>query len=241
MTFSVKKTLIPVFLALVLSLWGCILDTKYTAEPFDGKVLPRITGYQTGVTQDWLYFNLRTGEVLNLKAPNQDLREGDQLNRLDWDLAFCGYHMRTNGGTSGTGKGAAADLGRVRYAEIKTLADLPSDLVWREDDATSVSIGYAQREWYAMLAKKGMSEDDYPWFDPNSGIRTTLSSANPVLDKCIILSGPPITYTPSFHTYVVRSADGQHFYKLQIVNWYDSSSPIGDTGGRISYYLDPLS
>lgn len=68
-----------------------------------GKILPRVTGYSTGVTNDWLYFNLRTGEMFNATAPNQQIKEGEQLTSTDWDFAVCGYHFRTNGGTSGPG------------------------------------------------------------------------------------------------------------------------------------------
>jgi hypothetical protein len=34
-------------------------------QPFTGKTLPRKSGYSTGVTNDWIYFNLRTGESFN--------------------------------------------------------------------------------------------------------------------------------------------------------------------------------
>lgn len=56
-----------VFKALCLS-FCCIIITscvKYDAEPFTGKTLPRTCGYSTGVTNDWIYFNLRTGERFN--------------------------------------------------------------------------------------------------------------------------------------------------------------------------------
>ena len=237
-----KRTIVlPLLLSLgLLFLPGCLLDTKYLAEPFDGKVLPRVTGYQSGVTHDWLYFNLATGETFNEAGPNQELREGEQLTRLDWDIAFCGYHIRTNGGTSGPGKGAAADLGERGYDRWQSVSDLPADLKWVEDDDQTVKIGYSQRDWFGVVLGQGLNAEDYPWFDPNSGIRTTLTSANALLDKNITLSGPPIMYTPSYHTYVIRSADGERYYKLQVVNWYDASSPIGDEGGRLSYYLDPL-
>lgn len=42
------------------------------------------------------------------------------------------------------------------------------------------------------------------------------------------------------HTYVIRSWDGERYYKLQIISWYDANVQIGDEGGRISYYLDEL-
>ena len=73
-------------------------------QPFTGKTLPRKSGYSTGVTNDWIYFNLRTGESFNTYTVNKDIKEGEQINRTDWDLAFCGYTMRTNSGTSGIGQ-----------------------------------------------------------------------------------------------------------------------------------------
>lgn len=76
--------------ASAILLGSCV---HYDADEFEGKVMPRATGAYTGVTDDWLYFNLRTGKAFNLSAPNQDITEGDQLKRLDWDIAFCGAHI----------------------------------------------------------------------------------------------------------------------------------------------------
>ena len=49
-----------------------------------------------------------------------------------------------------------------------------------------------------------------------------------------------MTYTPSYHVYAVRTADGRHFFKLQIVSWYNQYTEIDDTGGQVSYYCDEL-
>ena len=35
-----------------------------------------------------------TGEMFNAMAPNQQIKEGEQLTRTDWDFAVCGYHFR---------------------------------------------------------------------------------------------------------------------------------------------------
>jgi hypothetical protein len=71
---------------------GCLLLSACVdysdIQPFDGKTLPRKSGYTTGVTNDWIYFNLRTGEVFNVLGVNRDIKEGGQMNRTDWDLAF---------------------------------------------------------------------------------------------------------------------------------------------------------
>jgi len=224
-------------LVLVFLIISCV---KYDADPFDGRILPRATGYNTGVTNDWLYFNLTTGEVFNRKAPNQEIKEGEQFNRLDWDIAFCGYHMRTNSGTSGSGKGGAIDLGYGNYENWVSISQLPADAKWIIDSDSDVYITYSQADWYHYLIENNMSLEDNPWFDPNSGPQRTLTSANKKLEEAMSLSGPPMVYTPSYHTYVVRTADGQKYFKLQIVSWYNTYTEIDDTGGELSYYCDEL-
>ena len=220
----------------VASLAGCV---AYEAEPFTGKTLPRVTGYTTGVTNDWLYFNLRTGKAFNLSAPNQDIREGEQTARTDWDIAFCGYRLRTNSGTSGIGKGGAADLGYGDYDRWTSVSQLPASLEWAVDDSTVV-ITMSRKDWNQYLIAHHLDFDQNPWFDPNRGPATTNTSANPTLARAMTFSGPPPVHTPSFHTYVVRSADGKHYYKLQIISWYKGDVEIGDVGGQMSYYIEEL-
>lgn len=221
---------------------SCLLKTEYDAFPFKGKVLSRITGYN-GVSQDtndWMYFNLRTGEVFNLNYSGENIKEGEQKERQDWDFAFCGYHMRTNSGTSGNGQGGAADLGFGNYDKWISSSQIPADIEWVTDTDSNVYVTYSQKDWYNYLNKNGLDEDKYPWFDPNSGPQRTLTTANPLLDKAMSISGPPMTYTPSYHTYLIRSADGKRYFKLQIVSWYNENTEIDDTGGQLSYYIDEL-
>lgn len=234
---TIRLTALTMFSLLFSS---CILNTDYDADEFDGKILPRITGYTTGVTNDWMYFNMTTGEIYNESAPNQEIREGEQLSRTDWDFAFCGRHIRTNSGTSGCGKGGAIDMGYGKYKNITLVSQLPSDVEWITDNDSTVYTTVSQNEWYSYLSKNGLDSDENPWFDPNSGPQQTHTSANPLLDDAIAVAGPPITYTPSYHTYVIRSADGNNYYKLLIVSWYNTYTEIDDTGGQMSYYLDKL-
>lgn len=227
---------------LLAVLWAAAMLTScvsYDAEPFTGKVLPRTTGYTTGVTNDWLYINLRTGQVFNQYQVGADIKEGEQKGRLDWDLAFCGYRMRTNSGTSGDGRGGAADLGYGRYDEWQTVSQLPADLTWAVDDH-SVSITMSRNDWNKYLIANKLDFNQNPWFDPNRGPATTKTDANPVLAQAMTFTGPPPVYSPSFHTYVVRTADGKRYFKLQIISWYKADVEIGDTGGQMSYYCDEL-
>jgi hypothetical protein len=240
MNYELKtgRNMLPaVFLLAALLTEGCV---KYDAEPFTGKIMPRVTGYSTGVTDDWLYFNLRTGEVFNRQAPGQDIKEGEQYDRLDWDLAFCGYHIRTNSGTSGCGQGGAIDLGYGRYDHWTSAAQLPPTAAWVTDTDGEIYITYSQADWYHYLVENRLDFDDNPWFDPNSGPARKRTSANRLLDGVMTLSGPPMVYTPSYHTYVIRSADGRRYFKLQIVSWYNIHTEIDDTGGELSYYCDGM-
>lgn len=225
------------FFYCMLIMSACV---EYEAEEFTGKVLPRVSGYSTGVTNDWIYFNLRTGEIFNKTSPNSDISEGEQYNRLDWDLAFCGYRLRTNSGTSGQGQGGAIDLGYGGYDSWTNLSQLFDDTQWIADTDSDVYVTMSQNDWNKYLIANNLDFNDNPWFDPNSGPQKVLTSANKILAASMEFSGPPPVYTPSFHIYIVRTADGQRYFKIQIVSWYNTNTEIGDTGGESSYYCDEL-
>jgi hypothetical protein len=224
----------------LFALLAAVSCVEYDAEPFTGKIMPRVTGYGSGVTDDWMYFNLRTGEIFNKEAPNREIREGEQFNRTDWDLAFCGSHIRTNSGTSGCGQGGAIDLGYGGYNRWKNVSQLPAGAEWITDTDTDVYITYSLSDWYRYLAANGMDFDSNPWFDPNSGPARKLTSANRKLEESMSFAAPPVSFTPSYHTYAVRAADGKRYFKLQVVNWYNVNSEIDATGGELSYYCDEL-
>lgn len=227
-----KRILYNILIALLST--GCV---KYEAAPFTGKVLPRRSGYVNNITNDWIYYNLRTGELFNAYQVNADIIEGGQKHRLDWDLAFCGNKLRTNSGSSGNGRGGAADMGFQGYDRWRSVSQLPHNLQWVVD-TDNVSITMSQREWISYTVTHNIT--GIPWFDPNKGPQQTTTNANALLSKALVFSGPPPSYTPSFHTYIIRTADGARYFKLQIVSWYDESIEIGDTGGRISFYCDEL-
>ena len=168
---------------------------------------------------------------------NADIIEGGQKNRLNWDLAFCGNKLRTNSGTSGNGHGGVADMGFQGYDRWQSSSQIPHNVQWVVD-TNNVSITMSRREWVSYTVANNIT--GIPWFDPNRGPQQTTTTANPLLSKALVFSGPPPSYEPSFHTYIVRTADGLHYFKFQIVSWYDESIQIGDTGGRISFYCDEL-
>lgn len=237
-SFRIKNSFaIVVFTIFITTICVSCMDIKYDALPFDGKVLPRRSGYVNRVTNDWIYFNLRTGDIFNADRVESDIKEGEQLSRYDWDLAFCGYTLRTNSGTSGPGLGGVIDLGYGGYDELKFVSQLPSSPKWILD-TDDIFITMAERDWVHYCIVNNLK--NIPWFDPNKGPKRTKTTANRLLEDALRFVGPPHSYIPSFHTYVVRTSDGMHYFKLQIISWFDTSVDIGDTGGRISYYCDEL-
>ncbi len=229
-----KKSLITISLLLLMTLTSCV---RYKAEPFDGMVLPRRSGYVNGITNDWIYYNLRTGKVFNAETADAEIKEGEQKERLDWDIAFCGFALRTNGGTSGIGQCAVADLGYGQYDKWQSVQQLPKDLTWVVD-SEDVDVTMSNEDWNRKWLSEGKIPP--PWFDPNNGPPRIKTSANTLLAKAIRFSGPPPSYIPSFHTYAIRSADGKSVFKFQAVSWFDSKVEIGETGGRVSFYCDKL-
>lgn len=234
-----KEKILYIALVLLPVFTSCV---DYDAEPFTGKTLPRPTGYNTGVTNDWIYFNLEDGIRYNVLAPNRDIKEGQQKDsagvNMKWDIAFCGYRVRTNSGTSGPGKGGAVDLGYGEYDKWTSKSQV-ENLDFTPDDST-VYVTMSKNDWNHYCVVNHLDPAQNPWFDPNNGPQKALTNANPVLADAMSFAGPPPVYTPSFHTYAIRSADGLHYYKLQIISWYNADVAIGDEGGRMSYYLDEL-
>ena len=70
----------------------------------------------------------------------------------EWDLAFDGYQLRTNSGTSGIGKGGAADLGYGEYDKWTSKAQVDAylaehNMTFAVDDSASVYVTMSQNDW----------------------------------------------------------------------------------------------
>ena len=59
-------------------------------------------------TGDWKYFSLKNGEV----TPNNPAED------LSWDIAFKGYYVKLNGGTSGKGKAEVVKVEATDFAKV---------------------------------------------------------------------------------------------------------------------------
>lgn len=110
--------------AFVVVLTGCPNDPTQTDDlswmtddPARGDA--RLAVIDVEGTDEWQYFSFENGHV----SP------ADPADSLEWDIAFQRYNVKTNGGTSGKGQGAASDLGDLSM-ETTTDATVKS---WKED------------------------------------------------------------------------------------------------------------
>ena len=129
----------------------------------------------------------------------QDINEDNRGQNLKWDIAFNRYNVRTNSGESGQGKGGALDTKSTDFAAV-----------------TSVPAGDFTVDVMGSITENLNS------FPPPS----INSPLNMLLGDAIEFAGPPPTYTPNNHIYIVRTADGK-YAKIQIESFYDDEGNSG--------------
>ncbi len=143
------------------------------------------------------------------KCAELDIDEESHYDDLTWDLAFNRYNVRTNSGASGAGQGGALD---TEYTDLSAVTTVPSGefAVDVEGEITESFTG--------------------------SGVTYTSSTLSDVLASAIAFAGPPPTYTPNYHVFIIRTADGK-YAKLQVEGFYDDEGNSGYM--TFSYFYQP--
>ena len=158
-----KKALLYI-IGMAAAMTSCV---SYEAEDFTGHTLPRKTGYSTGVTNDWLYFDLKTGHRYNVLNPNQSViayidgkpvkeyfhykgtaklvkywSEGVQKN------IFEDAERDENGDTIFTKNSAT---GKLTYKTVKRQANSILVMENKEDDPNTMVILPLSGTWLSMV------------------------------------------------------------------------------------------
>lgn len=152
---------------------------------------------------DWVYFSFKTGDTVSIATPGTS---------TDWDLAFLRNHLKTNSGTSGSGKAGALDAGKITFADYKEAPESGYSV----DDTIKIS-------------------------DPNDPTRQTMidSPGNKILDGwgAFDYSGHPPLLTPSDHVYAVKTADGK-YAKVWLKSYYNNEAKSGHVTMEYVYQSD---
>ncbi len=97
-------------------------DDNEKKVPLDAKNVKELASKEFDI---WRYYSFEKGFETPVGTGNADPAVGDDAKwakRTDWDIAFCRYQIRTNGGASGSGKGAVAIT--KENASINDFSDL---------------------------------------------------------------------------------------------------------------------
>ena len=127
------------------------------------------------------------------------INESNRAENLTWDIAFYRYNVRTNGGKSGKGQGGAFDTQKTKMTAVP---EAPTS-------------GY-------NLDIMGEVTANVSSFPPPT-IKTPL---NAELGCALEFQGPPPTYTPNNHVYVVKTADGK-YAKIKIEGFHNDEGESG--------------
>ncbi len=158
----------------------------------------------------WVYISFTKGKVVSVSAPETD---------LSWDLGLHRYDFKTNGGTSGKGKGAAA---RTTQKDLKADIPAPKDSEWTLD-----------REGM-LLMKFGANKDGKHDIEYKKQSANFLLTSEPkgdgkpgYLNKGIIsMAGMPPTVTIDPSVFLVRSAAGQ-IVRIRVLDYQSATKKTG--------------
>ena len=187
-----KKTIL-LSLAALMTLLLCASCDKDNNEPkpnpSQGEWVNKKIVVDASDYTKWVYINFAKGEVVTVSAPETD---------LSWDLGLHRYDFKTNGGTSGKGKGAAT---RTTQKDLKADIATPKDSEWTLD-----------REGM-LLMKFDMSKHEVKYEKQSANFLLTSEpkgDGKGYLNKGIISSeGMPPKDTVDPSVFLVRSAAGQ--------------------------------
>jgi hypothetical protein len=149
---------------------------------------------------EWVYISLSSNQIVQVSDPKTD---------LTWDLAFHRWDVRTNGGLSGNGQGAALQLNETELSQVTVAPE--------SGYVTDIMI---------QINMTGMPPvmEDHP--------------ANPELAKWMHLdmSEMPPLYNMNDKVFVVRTADGNHA-KLKFTDYMNDTGVRGHI--TFEYVLQP--
>lgn len=145
--------LVAVFTAMSFSITSCSDDDdnnpKVNTEAKEVK-------FEAQSFTEWTYFSFEKGAIVTVS---------DASNDTDWDMGFLRFNIRTNGGTSGKGKGAAIETTAKDFDKLTTIPS--SGFV--NDSEIKVMVSGAMPSQYTTTAGSTVfkvgDNQGWAWFD----------------------------------------------------------------------------
>lgn len=158
----------------------------------------------------WVYISFTKGKVVSVSAPETD---------LSWDLGLHRYDFKTNGGTSGKGKGAAA---RTTQKDLKADIPAPKDSEWTLDREGMLLMKFgANKEGKHDMKYEKQSANFLLTSEPKGDGKPGY------LNKGIIsMAGMPPTVTIDPSVFLLRSAAGQ-IVRIRVLDYQSATKKTG--------------
>lgn len=149
---------------------------------------------------EWMYYKIMDDSLIHIS-----FSLGEWNTNLSWDIAFQRYHIRTNSGTSGIGSGGAyVDSVETWNGSIfNNLTELNSEFTYSADTLINTFYNITDHTF-------------------------TEGSSNPALETWAQIDTTN-NYSMRFtnNKLIIRTSDGQAFYKFWPFDYYDDSSTSG--------------
>ena len=137
-------------------------------------------------------------------SPSNEWNAADNASwaaRTDWDLAVCRYNVRTNSGTS-TSAGAKGGI-YTSGLSFEAMTEVPAGAVFETDK---------------IIASSGMSGETSVSESTATVITFQTNADGSKVMPPIYLKAP---------VYIVRTADGTSFYKVEFTQYQDENKVTG--------------
>ena len=187
------KLLFATFLVGLFALTSCSKEEK-EEKPTGAKQITKLD-----VAKGWVYFSFSKAEVVTPTNPKED---------LSWDIAFNGYTVRLNGGTSGAGQ---VEVASASTQEFEKATQAP-DGVYTKDTEEEVVVSYRPMKVEKISVSKLLT----------GGFGITTGTIHIAPDNA---QKWPSVYAPTKNVYVIKLS-GNRYVKFQVTDFYgDKGEP----------------
>lgn len=187
------KLLFATFLVGLFALTSCSKEEK-EEKPTGAKQITKLD-----VAKGWVYFSFSKGEVVTPTNPKED---------LSWDIAFNGYIVKLNGGTSGAGQAEGVSINTKEFSQV---TQAPEG-VYTKDTEEEVVVSYRPMKVEKISVSKLLT----------GGFGITTGTIHIAPDNA---QKWPSVYAPTKNVYVIKLS-GNRYVKFQVTDFYgDKGEP----------------
>ena len=187
------KLLFATFLVGLFALTSCSKEEK-EEKPTGAKQITKLD-----VAKGWVYFSFSKGEVVTPTNPKED---------LSWDIAFNGYIVKLNGGTSGAGQAEGVSINTKEFSQV---TQTPEG-VYTKDTEEEVVVSYRPMKVEKISVSKLLT----------GGFGITTGTIHIAPDNA---QKWPSVYAPTKNVYVIKLS-GNRYVKFQVTDFYgDKGEP----------------